>query len=372
MRIGIDAKRILNNATGLGNHGRILLHALLRDQPQHEYLLYSPKAREEFLHEMSGDFQIYFPEGRVAQSIHPFWRSYSITDQLQRDRIDVYHGISNELPFTIHQREFRKVVTIHDLIFLKHQEQYPLIDRQIYSLKTKYAARNADHIIAVSEETKQDLIRLYQVPERSITVVYPSIDKRFYQHGSDLQKQNIKTRYQLPTQYILNVGSFFSRKNQVKLIEAFALIKDKVPHDLVLAGNGGNELAAVKAVIVNLNLQGRVHIIPNITNDDMPAVYQMASLFVFPSLMEGFGAPLVEAMVSGLPLLVSDIPCFREVGGDAAGYFTPTDAYEMSSSILTLIGNDTLSKQKIELGQERANLFSDTLFAAGVMRVYEG
>ena len=104
----------------------------------------------------------------------------------------------------------------------------------------------------------------------------------------------------------------------------------------------------------------------------MPVVYQMASLFVFPSLMEGFGAPLVEAMVSGLPLLASDIPCFREVGGDAAGYFSPTDAYEMSSSILTLIGNDTLSKQKIELGRERANLFSDTLFAAGVMRVYEG
>ena len=372
MRIALDAKRILNNATGLGNHGRILLHALLRDYPVHDYLLYSPQANDAMLQELSGDFQIHFPEGKLAKSFPSIWRSLGITSQLKNDRVEIYHGISNELPFNIHDTSTRKVVTIHDLIFLKHKDQYPFIDRQIYEWKTRYAAQNAHHIIAVSTETKEDLINFYKVPEQRITVVYPAIDQRFYKYYTAAESQTIKERYQLPENYLLNVGSFFTRKNQLKLIEAFNIIKDKIESDLVLAGTGGNQIAGVRALIAHRNLQKRVHIVSTINNDDMPALYQSAQLFVFPSLMEGFGAPIVEAMVSGTPLLVSAIPCFKEVGANAVGYFNPNDAHEMADSILALLQNDKLRHERVEVGRERAKLFSDSNFAEGVMKVYEG
>ena len=180
MRIGFDAKRMLNNPTGLGNHARILLNALMRDYPENEYLLFSPKAKDAFFHQLHGNFSAHFPETKWAQFIHSLWRSYGMTTDLQGNKVGIYHGISNELPFNIHRTRIKTVVTIHDLIFLKHTEQYPWIDRQIYKAKTKYAAKHADAIIAVSRETKQDLIEIYRVPEKKINVIYPSVYEKFY------------------------------------------------------------------------------------------------------------------------------------------------------------------------------------------------
>ena len=162
MRIAFDAKRMLNNPTGLGNHARILANALMRDYPDNEYLLFSPTAKDEFLNQLHGEYEMHFPKTRSAQAVHPWWRSYGITNDLLKNKVDIYHGISNELPLNIHRTRIKTVVTIHDLIFLKHKEQYPWIDRQIYTLKTKYAAKHADKIIAVSQETKHDLIELCQ------------------------------------------------------------------------------------------------------------------------------------------------------------------------------------------------------------------
>jgi glycosyltransferase involved in cell wall biosynthesis len=221
MKIGYDAKRMLNNPTGLGNHARILLNAMMRDYRDNDYLLFSPQANNIFLDQLHGDYKVYFPQDKLSRSIHPWWRSYGITDDLLKNRIDLYHGISNELPFNIHRLGIRPVVTIHDLIFLKHKEQYPWLDRQFYILKTKYAAAHADAIIAVSRETKQDLIDRYQVPERKISVIYPSVDESFYHKVADTDREAIVKRYKLPEKYILNVSSFFPRKNQIRLIEAY-------------------------------------------------------------------------------------------------------------------------------------------------------
>ena len=164
MKIAFDAKRALNNSTGLGNHARILLNALMRDFPENEYLLFSPKAKDEFFHQLAGDFKIIFPETRLEKSFHPLWRSYGMNRQLDREKANIYHGLSNEIPISTVHSPLATVVTIHDLIFLKHTEQYPFIDRQMYKLKTKYAAQHADKIIAVSNETKNDLMDFYKVP----------------------------------------------------------------------------------------------------------------------------------------------------------------------------------------------------------------
>ena len=371
MRIAFDAKRMLNNPTGLGNHARILVNALMRDYPDNEYLFFSPTAKDEFLNQLHGEYEMHFPESRSAQALHPWWRSYGITNDLLKNKVDIYHGISNELPFNIHRTRIKAVVTIHDLIFLKHQEQYPWIDQQIYTLKTKYAAKHADKIIAVSQETKRDLIDLYKVPERKITVIYPSVDEQFYHIGSEDKKAVVKKRYKLPEKYILNVGSFFPRKNQVKLIEAFERVKEEINEDLVLVGSSGYMLAEVQKVITEKKLDGRVHIHTTVGNDDLPSIYQSASLFVFPSLFEGFGAPVLEALFSGTPVIASRGGAIAEAAGQESIYIDPQSTEDMADKILSILNDEGQQKRMIESGHRHAQTMTDSMFAARIMEVYK-
>lgn len=377
MRIGFDAKRMLNNPTGLGNHARILLNALMRDHADNEYLLFTPKAKDEFLHQLHGDFEVLFPA--LPRTLNPFghwsflpyWRSYSVREDLMRMGVDIYHGISNEIPFFMHRSRIRTVVTIHDLIFLKHKEQYPWMDRQVYKTKTKYAAKHADAIIAVSEETKRELMEMYLVPERKISVIYPSVDARFYIPAPAELKTAVAQRYKLPKQYILNVGSFFPRKNQLRLIEAFDRIKGQVAHDLVLVGGTGGQLPEIKKLIAVKELTDRVHIITGISNDDLPAVYQSASLFVFPSLFEGFGAPVLEALFSGTPVIASDRGAIAEAAGKGSILVDPESVEDIAAKILSMLGNTELQKQMVSEGLLHAQTMTDTIFAAKTMGVYK-
>ena len=389
MRLGFDAKRALNNFTGLGNHARILLNAMMRDFPGNEYLLYSPKAKTELFNELHGEFELALPEQSFRHSIKAnqsfggntaitqsfnllkkggLWRSWGITADLVKDRIDLYHGLSNELPFNIHSTHIKTVVTIHDLIFLKHTGQYPFIDRQFYILKTKYAAKHADRIIAVSEETKADLIHFYKVPAEKTVVIYPSVDAAFQtEKQPDLAKLQ---QFNLPEKYILNVGSFFPRKNQKTLIEAFDLIKDKIEEDLVLVGSNGSIKTEVDALIASKNLGRRVRIVSGISNEDMPAVYKRASLFVFPSLYEGFGAPVLEALFSKVPVVASKGGAIEEAGGQNSLFVDPKNVTALAETMLKVLSNSELKRQMAEAGYVHAQSMSDKAFAQQTIKVY--
>ena len=371
MRIAFDAKRMLNNPTGLGNHARILLNALMRDYADHEYLLFSPKAKDEFFNHLHGDFKVHFPETKLAQSVHPLWRSYGITSDLLKNRVDIYHGISNELPFNIHRSGIKTVVTIHDLIFLKHTEQYPRIDRHIYTLKTKNAVKQADRIIAVSEETKRDLIEVYRVPEQKITVIYPSVDVNFYEKATDQVHASVTNKYRLPKKYILNVGSFFPRKNQLKLIEAFDRIKGQIEEDLVLVGSSGTMLSEIQKVIAHKKLENRIRIITDMSNDDLPVVYQAANVFVFPSLFEGFGAPVLEALFSGTPVIASQEGAIAEAAGKDSIFIDPNSSDDIADKVLSVINDTNLQNKMREAGLIHALTMTDKVFAAKTMDVYK-
>ncbi len=370
MRIALDAKRALNNATGLGNHARILLHALMRDFPENEYLLFSPHAKDEFFHLLTGEFKLFFPEGKFQQIFHSAWRSFGIKDDLWRERPDVYHGLSNELPFGIRNTRIKSVVTIHDLIFLKHTEQYPWIDRKIYEMKTRYAATQAHKIIAVSQETKRDLVEMYGVKEDKIEVIYPSVAIGFQESETRLPVDEILRKYKLPVKYILNVGSFFPRKNQKTLLESFNLLKDEIEQDLVLVGSGVLQ-PELTELIAKKNLQKRVHIISNISNDDLPEVYRAADLFVFPSLLEGFGAPVLEALFSKIPVVATKGGAIEEAAGPHSLFADPLQREDLADKILQVLKHSTLRDKMILEGYAHAQTMTDKVFAAKTMAVYE-
>ncbi|MDB5281213.1 MAG: pglJ 2 [Bacteroidota bacterium] len=360
MKIAFDAKRALNNGTGLGNHARILLNALLRDYPENEYLLFSPKAKPEFLNELNSRFKIIFPESGLYKTLHPLWRSFGINDQLKESGANIYHGLSNELPFNIHRSGVKTVVTVHDLIFLKHTEQYPWIDRQFYAAKTKYAVKHAYKVIAVSNETKNDLMEIYKVPEKKIEVIYHSVDPVFYrpvvsQPGG--------------TKYILNVGSLVTRKNQKKLIEAFALIADKIDEELWLIGKGNME-KDLRLLIAAKKLEGRVKILTGVKNEELPAFYKNASALVFVSLFEGFGAPVLEALFSGTPVIASKGGAIEEAAGKKSIFVNPEVAEDIAEKILKVLNDDVLRGQMITEGYLHAETMSDKVFAQKTMKVY--
>ncbi len=371
MKIGFDAKRALNNSSGLGNYSRNLLNALMQHFNGEEYLLFTPKVKDEFFHQLHGDFKMLLPETQFQKALPALWRSSSIKNQLQKNRLDIYHGLSNEIPFGINGAGVATVVTIHDLIFLKHTDQYPFIDRQIYKLKTQYAAKHVDRIIAVSNQTKQDLIELYGVPEKKVEVIYPIIDTLFEKQEQRNKTKEVIQKYKLPGKYILSVGSFFARKNQKNLIEAFDLIKNQVRENLVLVGGAGNMRAEIEALIMKKGLQNRVHIIANVSNADLPNVYSAANAFVFPSLYEGFGMPVVEALLCKVPVIATKGGCFEEAGGPASLYINPSSVEEISAAIVKVLNDEKLKTQMINAGFVHAQTMNAESIAQKTMTLYK-
>jgi glycosyltransferase involved in cell wall biosynthesis len=370
MIIGFDAKRALNNPTGLGNHARILINALSRDFAENDYILFTPKVKDEFFDELNGKFQMLLPEKRFEKIFHPIWRSFGVKKQLYRSRADIYHGLSNELPFEIQHYPSRNVVTIHDLIFLKHKEQYPYVDRRFYELKTRYAARNADKIIAVSQETKRDLMEFYKVPESKIAVIYPSVDPLFYAQDLPSATPGEIPAAKMP-KYILNVGSFFPRKNQKRLIEAYSLISEKIEEELWLVGSSGSMMESIRNLIADKKFERRVKILSDVKNADLPAIYRQATAFVFPSLFEGFGAPVLEALFSRTPVIATGYGAIAEVAGKDAVFVNPLSAEDMAEKILAVINNASFSRTLTEKGYEHALTMTDVIFARQVMNIYK-
>jgi glycosyltransferase involved in cell wall biosynthesis len=296
-----------------------------------------------------------------------YWRSYGVVQDLVQSNIAVYHGLSNEIPILGKQvKQFKKVVTIHDLIFLKEKQQYSFIDQQIYSAKVKYACKNADVIVATSEETKQDIIRFFQISESKIKVVYQNCDRRFFASYTDAELQAIRQKYGLPDRYVLNVSSFYPRKNQTTLINAFAALKEKTGHHLILIGGHESERKKCEQLVIAHQLSTRVTFLSDISFLDLPLIYKMADLFVNPSFFEGFGIPVVEALASGVRVICSDIPCFREVGASSVDYFNPHDQMELAALMLSVLQN----RETRVMDGLIAERFSPQTFAQKMISVY--
>ena len=253
MKIGFDAKRLFCNTTGLGNYSRSLVHNLQHYYPEQRYHLFSPEARklantEAFFD--SDKFHIHESTTRLKA----YWRSFSIVNDLKKSKIDLYHGLSNELPHKLQQSGIKSVVTIHDLIFKTNPETYSLSERLVYDKKFKYACHQADKIVAISESTKQDIIRFYGIEPQKIEVVYQVCNPIFYQLRSQAENESVRQQYHLPDRYFLYVGSVEARKNVKLIIKAYQQLEQKDIIPLIIVGKGGRYKEEVKAMISQYQL----------------------------------------------------------------------------------------------------------------------
>jgi glycosyltransferase involved in cell wall biosynthesis len=375
MRIGFDAKRAYHNSTGLGNYSRTLIESLSNYFPDHDYYLYNPKKTKQSRFHQSNIHEIN-PSGLLPSMLPSVWRSKWMAQDIIR-QVDLYHGLSNELPFGLAKSKIKKVVTIHDLIFETYPEQYHKNDVLIYRKKFKHACEIADAVIAISEHTKQDLIDRYQIQSSKIQVCYQSCHSRFFTSANAEQKKQVTETYALHQPYFLSVGSIIPRKNLLSVCQAFQSIASTTSQNLVVIGQGNNVYK--QEILQFLSANELLHRVVFLEDQypsssiykDLPILYQNASALLYPSRMEGFGIPVLEAMASGTPVITSNVSSLIEAGGDAAICIDPNSIEEMAFAMQELINDNTLRQQCIKKGIERAQLFTNKITCEQVMKLYK-
>jgi glycosyltransferase involved in cell wall biosynthesis len=244
---------------------------------------------------------------------------------------------------------------------------YSYIDRRIHLEKVKYSTKVADRIIAISEQTKNDIVEFLKVEPSRIDVIYQGCHQIFKEKISHEEKSEVLKKYSLPKDFILNVGTINERKNILNLVKAV----QKTTHNLVVVGSKTEYFNKIEAFLqTDGELRKRIHFLEKVPLKDLAALYQTAELFVYPSIFEGFGIPIVEALFSGTPVISSTGSCFSEAGGLDSIYVDPNNVSLLAEKIKWVLNNPSVSKKMIENGYIHAQKFKDDLIAESLIQFY--
>jgi len=378
--IALDAKRIVRNGTGLGSYGRTLANDLAQ-VPGLSLRLYAPDAGRDALRlqvpERDNLHYVYPPAPSLLSPLSSllsplkkaYWRSRGIVGQLRQDGVQVYHGLSGELPIGIRKTGIKTVVTIHDLIFMRHPEYYHWFDVKIYERKFRQTLREADRIVAISECTRRDIAELGGIDPARIDLVYQSCAPRFSTPSDPHIIDNVRARYQLPHRYVLSVGSIEQRKNTMLLVQALP----QLPNDIhiVLVGRPTPYARQVSVYAQKEGLAHRLHLLHGVPDDDLPAIYAGAEVFAYPSRYEGFGIPIIESVSMGLPVVACTGSCLEEAGGPDNLYVGPDDAEAMARAITQLLIGAEGREQRIARSRQYIRRFENTGAARRFADIYQ-
>lgn len=344
MKIGFDAKRFFHNLTGLGHYSRNLLQTYHHQFKEDELFLYSPKFEDQYL-ELGKQIGKIKTNNTVFKN---FWRTIGIKKDLAKDGIEIYHGLSNELPIGIEKTSIKTVVTIHDLLFLHFPDYYKTIDRFIYNKKFSSAAERANKVIAISETTKADLIQHFGISEDKIEIIYPVTSFKTQNKLHNISRTN----NQVPP-YLLCIAGFEKRKNIVRLIEAY--LKVNPNYRMIVAGKSGDTANVCIQLVRESKFRHKIDLFFDVTDKEIEALYKNAIAFVYPSLYEGFGIPVIDALQYELPVLTSVKTSMAEIVGPLGNYFDPNNIESIAEQ-LELLNQNQLNKPDktaIELQMEK-------------------
>lgn len=380
MNIGFDAKRAYHNGTGLGHYSRTLVQLLSARFPEHACYLFNPKPSGRYTIQGANIHEI-LPSGFLNKTFSSAWRSSWVKKDLKRLKIGLFHGLSHEIPVGIQKTGIPSVVTIHDLIHERHPGQYNPVDVRIYRKKFRYACAHADRVIAISEQTRRDIIDIYGTPAEKISVCYQSCNPIFGEPVPEEKKKAIKTKYGLPDQFFLYVGSLIERKNLLGIAKAMFLLRNEINTPLVVIGDGGKYKRQVKDFIRQHGLEQRILFLSEnetvrrdpdfISAAAFPAIYQQATAMIYPSFFEGFGIPVLEALWSRLPVITSGVSCLPEAGGPGSYYVDPSSAEEIAAGMKKILADKDFAKEMKNKGLAYARQFAPELYADNMMNIYK-
>lgn len=361
MKIAYDAKRFFHNTSGLGNYSRDLVRILAKYFPENEYVLLNKNQSER------GKEILENPNVRFAETSGGMMsRQLKMGKDAQKQESDIFHGLSGELPLKWDKAPIKKVVTIHDLIFMRYPQYYSFFDRKIHLWKFKKAADSADRIIAISEQTKQDVIRFLKVPESKIEVIYQGCHQAFKEEQPEKLILQTREKFNLPERFILNVGTVEARKNLLNIVKA---VKDTgIP--LVVVGRKTKYFRNILQFIRKNKMENQVHFLEGVSMDELAVIYKSADIFVYPSFFEGFGIPVIEALFSKTVVVTSNTSCLPEAGGPDSVYIDPVNAADISAKIQFLWNNESERQRRADKGFEFVQKFNDEPIAGHLMALY--
>ena len=368
--IGFDAKRIVRNGTGLGSYGRTLVSDL--SAYPLSLRLYAPdEGRAEFRSQVLGPSNVSLLTPRSSIMPGALWRSYGIVRDLQRDGVQLYHGLSGELPIGIKRSGIKTVVTIHDLIFLRHPEFYHPIDVKLYTWKFRQTLKEADHIIAISECTKRDILYYggQAISPDKISLIYQAHASRFHDQVSADAVAQVRHQYGITMPFVLSVGSIEARKNIRLAVRALAHLPSAI--HLVAVGKSTAYSKQVEQEAIKSGLGHRVHFLHGVPDEHLNILYHEAEAFVYPSFYEGFGIPIIEAIRCGLPVVACTGSCLEEAGGPDSLYVSPDDAEGMAHAIRQSLKGAADRQERIRRSLDYIRRFDGNDVAGQVYALYQ-
>ena len=365
MRIAIDARKLRDY--GIGTYVRNLLRHLARIDRSTEYVLFTQPADVELGTELGDNFRTVV-ERAGAYSLR---EQLTIPMDLRRERIDLFHAPHYVLPPLT---PCKSVVTIHDCIHLRFPQYLPNSFAYAYARSSLWVATHrASRVLTVSEASKRDILRYFRVPEGKIDVIYNAIDERLGEPLSNEEIGRVRERYQLNDPFVLYAGNIKPHKNLERLIEAFHMLRrNGFEHvKLLIIGDEISQYATLRRAVHRHKLHKHVRFFGFVPDKTLAALYRLASVFVFPSLYEGFGLPPLEAMASGTPVITSNVSSLPEVVGDAALLIDPYESAEIANAIRRVLTEPVLAADMRQRGLARVKDFSWERSVARVRQIYE-
>lgn len=352
VNIGLDLHTIGRMKTGNETYIQNLAEQFSQlDQKEAEFFFYhTADDLEDSKRGLRGQIRRVWPHNPLVRI------PISFPYMLLRDSIDVAHFQYVAPPVC----PCPTMVTIHDISFEFFPEYFKPAERRRMKMLIPYSARKASHIITISEFSKRQMIETYGLAEDKISVTYLGVSNRFKQTRNPEVLERILSRFKIRRPYLLGVGNIQPRKNLKRLIAVYArlLKEDQIDHELVLVGNPAWKSSEIKHAMVDHGLQDRVHFTGYVTEDELVALYNLAHIFVYPSLYEGFGLPVLEAMACGTPVVTSNVSSIPEVAGDAALLVDPQSDSEIKNAIIKLVNNPEFYYTIVQKGIQQANRFA--------------
>jgi len=372
MRIGFDIRPFLREETGVGVYFRNLLFSLAKIDKTNEYFLFTSSLKDRFSPKKIPPLEkIHFQEFFYpVKIVNFFWHrlGWPPLDFFFKNQLDLTHSPT---PLPLPTRG-KKIVTVYDIFFLDFPEMADNEARRNFAQRMKHTLQKADGIVTISRFTAQQLTERFNVEGKRIKIVYPGIDRSYWEDVEQKRLNQTKAYYGLPSDFLLFVGASEQRKNLLNLLEALKIIHARYRKiSLLLIGPKGQDYKNIKTRIQQLELDPWVKMFGYLEDNELKDFYWLASAFVYPSLWEGFGIPLLEAMACGVPVVTSQTSALPETGGEAAVYSDPKNPEDIAEKTIQVLEDNTLRERLISAGKKRIQSFRWEDAASEVLRFYE-
>lgn len=391
MRIAIDGRTIAPGRTGVGEYAENVVRCLLEIDPANQYFLFLAHPMEDL---QAPNLTKILIEGYERMVLNRVWENILLPRFTRRNAIDLYFSPAYALPFLPRfgkalryvplpaaarslfntRKSVKYVATIHDVIGYLYPQYFTPKMRMWTKLFVSTAASLADRILADSETTRRDLLKLYpRLDERRVTVVYPPLNPCYARVSDRARLEGVRSKYGLTRAFVLYLGTIEPRKNVLGLAQAYDSLPEgtKSSVDLIIGGAKGWYAETIVQAIGQMSSAGRIRFTGYVDKEDLAPLYSMAEIFVFPSHYEGFGLPPLEAMACGCPVIVSERASLREVTADAALYIDPDNVSDISREMERLLNDAALRKELSSRGMERAKEFEWKKIVAALPPLFE-